>query len=299
MSRVHLIIVLLCACTMIQAQEGLHLRTPSKENKLVQLDIDLGGRFDLAYRRDGNMLTSMSDQGASFFGMNLRLQHFFARKWGWYANVYLGFPDKYARNSGAELAQEFEAEYYVSSLSNREKPEVNPCLEGGIVFRMENARWAFYPRLGIGVSSMNCQTVHANLKKRGGNELYRVECLVGDLYGSSNIDAFVVSAGFTVNYKLSRHCYLLLNANYRQPLGKFECNEYMKDLYTGESVTRRTHSSTTLMRDLNVSIGVGFPIYLWKEPGPHQRKVKTTRKERMRNIMDQKRKNYGIFPKSK
>ena len=94
-----------------------------------------------------------------------------------------------------------------------QKPDVNPCLDFGVAYRFENSHWAFYPRLGIGVNSISYQRVCAELKKKGGNELYKIEYRGDDEsnYGSESIDAFILSAGITANYKLSRNCFLLLN----------------------------------------------------------------------------------------
>lgn len=309
MKRTHLILLFLCACAMVQAQESSSFQEPFKEkNKLIQLDVDLGGHFDLAYRREGNMLTALSDQGAKYGSMNLRLQHFFARKWGWYAAVHLGFAEKYSKEGEAELTRTYAADYYVDPVRYGVYSKVNPSLDAGVVYRIENSRWAFYPRFGVGVSGVECEQLGANLKKKGSNELYRIEYRVGDEndFGNSNVDAFILSFGFSVNYKLSRYCYLLLNANYKQPLGNFTSYEQMTNLYTDESKVTRMFKSSTLMRDLNVSIGIGIPIYLGRNSNGvtmynqgNNGNGKTTRKERMRNIMEQKKKAFGMFPTTK
>ena len=133
-------------------------------------------------------------------------------------------------------------------------------------------------------------------KKKGGNELYRIEYRGDDEsnYGSESIDAFILSAGITVNYKLSRNCFLLLNVNYIQPLGRFTYRKYVTDLYTGEKVERGVYKSSTFARDLNVSVGFGFPFYLGRKTNR-----KSLHRERTRQLMEQKRKAYGLFPGNK
>lgn len=217
MKKIHLLAMLLftaCVVPVSQAQESLFLKDPSTKNKLLQLDLDVGTCFDLAYRGKGNMYTAMSDRKSVFPAINLRLQHFFSRKWGWYTNIRLGIPVKYRRDCYTELVHAVEENYYVNNLiPGTQKPDVNPCLDFGVAYRFENSHWAFYPRLGIGVNSISYQRVCAELKKKGGNELYKIEYRGDDEsnYGSESIDAFILSAGITANYKLSRNCFLLLN----------------------------------------------------------------------------------------
>ena len=129
---------------------------------------------------------------------------------GWYTNIRLGIPVKYRRDCYTELVHAVEANYYVNNLiPGTQKPDVNPCLDFGVAYRFENSHWAFYPRLGIGVNSISYQRVCAELKKKGGNELYKIEYRGDDEsnYGSESIDAFILSAGITANYKLSRNCF--------------------------------------------------------------------------------------------
>ena len=104
----------------------------------------------------------------------------------------------------------------------------------------------------------------------------------------------LLSAGITANYKLSRNCFLLLNVNYIQPLGRFTYRKYVTDLYTGEKVERGVYKSSTFARDLNVSVGFGFPFYLGRKTNR-----KSSHRERTRQLMEQKRKTYGLFPGNK
>ena len=102
MKKIHLLAMLLftaCVVPVSQAQESLFLKDPSTKNKLLQLDLDVGTNFDLAYRGKGNMFTAMSDQKSVFPAISLRLQHFFSRKWGWYTNIRLGIPVKYTQKA--------------------------------------------------------------------------------------------------------------------------------------------------------------------------------------------------------
>ena len=296
MKRIYFFLLLLTTLTMSQAQENTFLRERSKENKLVQLDTDMGANFDLTYRRGGNMLTALTDKGKVYPAINFRLQHFFSKKWGWYTNIHLGIPKKYKRDCYAELASALEADYYVSNLlADKQTPDVNFSMDGGVAYRIENSRWAFYPRLGLGVANVDIQNVYAELKKKGGNELYRIEYNHRDEYGNESLDLFILSAGFTINYKLCRYLYLVLNTNYTQPIGQVSYNEYVRNLYNLTDREQRTYKSSTLARNLNVSIGVGFPIYL----GGKTERKKISRREKTRLLMQQKRESFGLFPGNK
>ena len=62
MKKVHLLAMLLftaCVVPVSQAQESLFLKDPSTKNKLLQLDLDVGTCFDLAYRGKGNIANSL------------------------------------------------------------------------------------------------------------------------------------------------------------------------------------------------------------------------------------------------
>lgn len=70
--------------------------------------------------------------------------------------------------------------------------------------------------------------------------------------------------------------------------------KYVTDLYTGEKVERGVYKSSTFARDLNVSVGFGFPFYLGRKTNR-----KSSHRERTRQLMEQKRKTYGLFPGNK
>lgn len=65
MRKIHLLVMLLftaCVVTVSQAQESLFLKDPSTKNKLLQLDLDVGTNFDLAYRGKGNMFCNVGSE---------------------------------------------------------------------------------------------------------------------------------------------------------------------------------------------------------------------------------------------
>ena len=295
MKKVHLLVLLLVLCSFLKAQEAQQLSHSRESNKLLQLNAGLGTGIDLMHRGAGNAFASMAAKKSPFPVVDFRLEHFFSRKWGWFANIKIGIPSKFRTDYYSELARVLEKDYYIRNhIFEKQKPPVTPCLAVGLVHRIENSHWAFYPRLGIGVNSPGFQDVSIGLKKKGGNQIYETRYDIQDEFGQDSRDVFILSTGFSVNYKLSTYCYLFLSVDYIQPIGSHSTMESVTtDLYTDEVVDRQIYKTSTLGRDLSVSVGVGIPIRL----GRKDKKGKTTsRKERMRNIMEQKRKSFGLFP---
>lgn len=293
------ILLFLCICTVAEAQESRFLHHTSERTNLILISTGVGMNFDFLHTGGENALTALADRKTGFPVIDFRLEHFFSKRWGWFADIKLGIPLRYSRNYGSELAKSLEADYYVDNFAfERERPGVSPCMATGVAYRIEYSRWAIYPRLGIGVNNVSYQSVCLDLKKKGGNELYTIRYDADNDYGESNMDVFILSVGMSVNYKLAKYCYLVFNAAFAQPIGKRSSIEYQKkDLYTNEIVERRLYKANTLGRDINISLGVGIPIYFGR--GIKTGKGGTTRKERMRGIMEQKRESYGLFPTTK
>lgn len=297
MKKIYLLIVLFGVCVMLKAQESQLVSHSRENNKLLQLNIGVGTNFDLLHKGGDNSLVALSDRKSPFPVIDFRLEHFFSKRWGWFGDIKLGIPDRYRTDYYSKLVNTFEADYYVNNyVYDKQKPSVSPSLIVGAVYRIENPRWAFYPRLGVGVNTVSLQDVFMSLKKRGGNQLYEIRCGAEGGYRQESMDIFVLSAGISVNYKLSTDYYLFLNTSYTQPIGVRSSFEYVKiDLYTKKVIERQIYKTSTLGRNLNVSIGIGLPIHL----GKRSKKDGTTRKERMQRIMEQKRKSYGLFPTTK
>lgn len=293
MKRVRILVLLFGICSLLKAQEGQQSSHPRESNKLLQLNMGLGTGFDLMHRAEGNAFASMAAKKSPIPVIDFRLEHFFSRKWGWFANIKLGIPCKYRTDYNSELARVLETDYYIQNyIYEKQKPSVTPCLAVGVVHRIENSRWAFYPRLGIGVNSPSLQDVYIGLKKKGGNQLYETRYDVKDKIGQGSMDIFTLSTGFSVNYKLSTYCYLFVSLDYIQPIGSHSTIESVTtDLYTDEVIDRQTYKTSTIGRDLSVCVGVGIPIRLRKG-----KKEKSARKEKRQRIMEQKRKSFGLFP---
>ena len=261
MKHIYLLAGLFCVCGLLQAQEYRVVNKPSKSERLIQIDTDFGANFDLSYSKKGNALSLLTNRKKVFPTLGVRFQHFVFQKLGWYANLRFGIPGKYEGDSFGELTRELSTDYYVKDFFAEEKQRsgISICGDIGLTYRIEHSRWSCYPRFGIGVNSVSCQSFRVELKKKGSNELYQIRYDSKE-YNTDILDILVMSAGLNVNYKLSQNCYLLLSANYLQPIGKNTLYKYVTDLYTQTEVITSSYRNSTIGRDLNVSLGVGIPI---------------------------------------
>lgn len=296
MKQIYLLIALSCLFLMAQAQDNLSIPAPQNSNKLIQIDLSGGVNFDLTHRVKSNVVTMLSDRKSTIPTMDMRLLHFFSKHWGWYFDLKLKMNGDEIRDCQAEVCRPFETNYYIKNYARDidSYSKVTTTVDFGATYRIENTHWAFYPKIGIGFNSMNRQDISARLKGKGTNELYNI-------YTSNYLDyqslvtIVELSLGMSINYKVSTRCYLFADINYMQPLqntkiGYVETNSYSKEV-------RKHHifGSTTLGRELNFSAGIGFPIFLHKSV----KRPKKPQKERMKDIMEYKRKAFGLFPGNK
>jgi len=298
MNRIYLLLLLLVFSVMTQAQDDSSGFEKKKVNKIIQIDLSGGVNFDLTHRTEENRMTTLTDRKKVIPALDMRLLHFPSPKWGWYFNLQLKMTGKQIRNCYQEMCQPFETNYYIKNNapyrnSNLDKTTIN--VNTGVTYRIENKRWAFYPRLGIGISNYTCQTIDIELKGKGNNELYSINTSLPDLY-DNYVNIFIATLGVSANYKFSKRCHLFLDMAYVQPLESVHVNDTKTNLYT-ELSKRQTHKSSTLGRDFTISMGLGFPIYLNRNKKAALKK--TTQRERMKMIMEHKQKAFGLFPGNK
>lgn len=293
MNRIYLLLLLSAFCITTQAQSSL-----KEINRIIQIDLSGGANFDLSHRTEGNRMTTLTDRRKVVPALDMRMLHFPAKRWGWYINLELKMIGEQIRNCYQEICQPFEANYYIKNNIPDINSELNKTtfnMSTGVAYRIENKRWAFYPRLGIGINNHTCQTIDIELKGKGNNELYSINTYLPDKY-DNYVNIFMATLGISTNYKLSKRCYLFLDMAYVQPLENVHVTYTKSNLYD-KLPEKQIYKSSTIGRDFTVSIGLGFPIYLNRAPKTAQKK--TTQKERMKRIMEHKRKAFGLFPGNK
>lgn len=302
MNKVYIMLLLFGICATTQAQDSLSVSMQKKINKTVQIDLFYGPNIDLSHRPEGNLLSTFTDRKRTVPAIGIRILHFPSKRWGWYFDLRMKIAGKNADRS-QEIYRPFEPDYYINENNRYSYPseysgvdQTNTNFNLGVAYRIENKKWAFYPKLGLGTNCYTFRPINAQLKGKGNNELYAITVLLPDPYDET-INIFTATLGISANYKLSKHCYLLADISYVQPLKSVHIDYILKDLYTGQEIRKQTYRSSTLGRDLSVSIGFGFPIYLNKQKKAG--KEKNTMRERMKTIMEQKRKAFGLFPNKK
>lgn len=297
MKKSYWLILFLLGSIQLSAQDTLTLHKSKKINKLIQLDVGVGAHFDLTHSPSGNMLTFLADRKRVTPAFDFRFLHFFSKRWGWYTDVSLDINAGKRRDCYAEWVQPLETDYYVKQVNQfggDEQSRVNSYFSVGVAYRIENAGWSLYPRVGIGVNLISYQPIYAELKKKGGNELYRVQ--YSNLEGTSNLERAAWFVGMSANYKVSKRCFLFLDATYAQPMGHLTLNYTKTDLYTQDVLKEKTYRSSTLGRFLKVTAGVGIPFYLGEKRNNARR---SSHSDRTNELMKKKRKDFGLFPRNK
>lgn len=201
----------------------------------LHLTMALGGSIDLARSSDNPAAGVLGGPPAVAPAFDIRLTHLCGTRWGWYAD--------------------FRLKYYVSRLEHSNLWEgimmaLSPAgylhvgYSAGGVFRIEGTRWQCYPRVGIGQNFY------------GYNRCNEKE---GQVWLESDGKTFCVDMGVSTQYRFSPIVGLTFDVLYRQPFTSGKA--YVK--VEGESgVQSYSYSSSTLGRELNVSIGLNFSFRL-------------------------------------
>lgn len=296
MKRIYWLILFLAGSLKISAQDTLAVYKSKGTNHLIQLDVAVGTNIDLRHSPSGDMLALLSDRKRVAPAFDLRLLHFFSRKWGWYMDLSLDLDVGKRKDYYAELFRPLEEDYYIKRVNEfyeTNKSRVNSHFGLGIVYRIESARWNFYPRTGIGANIISYQPIYAELKQKGGNALYNVQYRNSDELDNIGVGAWFI--GMSTNYKVSKNCFLFLDATYSQPMGRVTLHYTKTDQYTKKTLEESTYRSSTVGRFLKVTAGVGVPFYLKGKKGQGKSSSHSTR---MKEMMDKKRKDFGIFPRN-
>lgn len=172
---------------------------------------------------------------------DLRMMHLFAPCFGWYADVR--FKLFKSRNVYETLGSQLG-----EALLNKLLPGIDHlhlAYSIGGVFRIEGDRWQCYPRLGIGQSYYGTNRKAESIKE-GEKELLL------------NCDgaAICLNFGVSTQYRLTPRMALLFDIFWQQPLSTAKSYLYEKE---GEAEAQEyVYRSSTIGRELNVSLGVNF-----------------------------------------
>lgn len=247
-TRLLILFLFCCAFSYSQNQE----KNISKESEPYVnhwlFQTSLGTNIDLirpATHPNAALLGTRSDV-APVWGM--RLAHLFSRRIGWYADLQMSFY-KENRDGSAEAGvpghnfDDFmEALFWPVST-------VRPSVNGGIMYRIESTRWRIYPSLGLGYSAYQ-----PDRKKTGSwqdDDKQRIDYIY-----KQHASSLIFNAGVSVDYLFSDRFFVVLNADFQQPLQRSYA--YLTTTTQENEVNRMAYSTTTAGRILNISVGVGL-----------------------------------------
>lgn len=149
----------------------------------------------------------------SFYWQVLTATWFFKKHWGLEANYQAGssphIPGRADRFLQA-MRDHYGSAYYVTPSTGAEhaqpSPVFGPIERGfvGVVYRLENRRLLFYPKVAMGVTSFYTDWGRAYLKEKNGNRVYEVFYWTG----TTAHDHLTLAASGTAAYKLGERVYL-------------------------------------------------------------------------------------------
>jgi hypothetical protein len=285
MKRVLAYAATLCYAVGVLAQEKVMPSVNDAYRKYLLLEIDMGTDINLTHQSNANLLEAFSHQKETAFSFGMQLTHFVSRHWGWHANLQVHGNSQKTGKAFDNHVTTLSQVYYVSSIDDDNWKAVS-FKSVGAVYRLENQHWMFYQKLSIGSSTVPFNSYNLYLKERGGQGMYVVR-----YDGLSESTILMLSYGISIGYKMTKYFRILLNASYLQPLQRFSMNETTTNLYTGEQVSPKTYHASTLGRRINISIGIGIPIYK-RTKQIRGLNGKKSHNERIEELMEKKRKSF-------
>lgn len=81
------ILLFLCICSVTEAQERRLLHHTKERSNLILISTGVGMNFDFLHTGGENALTALADRKTGFPVIDFRLEHFFSKRWGWFADI--------------------------------------------------------------------------------------------------------------------------------------------------------------------------------------------------------------------
>ncbi len=194
----------------------------------------------------------------------LSISYFFRKHWGVALNVRMSYPKRAGIKSdqfSLLMHAQYDKDYYVYPDANGASID-HPGFAGemedgslGIVYRLEGSRFFIYPKLAIGLITINGNIGSVRLKQKNANDEFYVSFMQ-----NGGTTSFTMAASALAGYKLSKRIFVHI-----EPLGTF----YKTRFYYDKSITiSNTHESTTAVipykrNVVSVSLSAGFSYVLY------------------------------------
>lgn len=208
----------------------------------------VGASVNLAANKTGanaNLLSSQSDVGIAT--TLFRVTHLFSPKLGWYAGVNMNLfkenKSPYYNASFSDIMGEFGMSLFYGGYVP------SPLVDVGLVYRIEKNKWDINPRLGFGYGSVLLDRDSDKRQKLVDGSSER------SLY-KQRAAAAMLNLGIGANYFFGKRSFIAFNATIQQPLEKSyaELTLFTNDVKTDY----KKYSSSSIGRDLNLTVGYGF-----------------------------------------
>jgi len=149
----------------------------------------------------------------SYYLQFISATYFFSERWGIDFN-FQGISSSEISNRherySKSLEQEYGNQYFVNASSGAEYEtgSIGDIQRGfiGLIYRVEARRWFFYPKIGLGVTSLDTSWGRATLKQKNSNTVLIVEHSPGKAKTAS--DYFTIAPSLIFGYKLSKRIFI-------------------------------------------------------------------------------------------
>lgn len=224
------------------------------EDRRLLLNMALGTSFDLSGSSSNPYADLLGSRQKVAFMQKFRLTHLFSKKVGWYGDVQLDF---YRDRRSAYLEDfNYDNPFVGLLLSIGEGlgeafRAIHPSAGAGLVYRIEHGRWKIHPELGVGYG------VHLSSRNKSKTTTGDDGIEYSATYRQQGHSLYM-NAGISANYFISRRCFFVLNAGFRQPLQKSYAE--LTTSADGVEVEKLYYETSRIGKTLNLSLGFGFTV---------------------------------------
>lgn len=215
-----------------------------------KLDFTLGPNFDIAPGADVSNSDIFGSRPTVSPFLGVRATHLFAPKFGWYAGVNMNYykeikPTGYKQNVVESFFEEFGNAIF-GPISY-----VNPSIELGALYRIEQGNWSLHPSIGIGYDTYLGDKDTYKSKVKGDGPKH-------ELTYDRNSSLFTAHVGLSTNYYVGRKTFVALHASYHQPLQA--ATAHLIETTDGVETSRFDFKSNGIGRGFFLGAGLGFVL---------------------------------------
>ncbi len=256
-TKLSLLLLAFCFYPFISFAQNETLSTTKSlypEDRRWLLNMASGTSFDLSGSSSNPYADLLGSRQKVAFMHKFRLTHLFSKKVGWYADVQFDFYRD--RRSGYLDDFDYDDPFIGLFLSIGEGlgeafRAIHPSAGAGLMYRIEYGRWKIHPELGVGYG------VHLSGRNKSKTSTDRDGIEYSATYRQQGHSLYM-NAGVSANYFISRRCFFVFNAGFRQPLQKSHAE--LTTFTDGIEVEKRYYETSRIGRTLNLSLGFGFTV---------------------------------------